>query len=247
MPHIYDQDRFQTEPSAVLLDLDNTLYPFEPAHSAAESEVLAMAAQQMGLAVKHVRAAFSQARQDVKKRLGPVASSHNRLLYFSRGIESLGRKAQPLLALTLEQTYWNVFFQNIRLFDDVILFLTALKGSGIPICLVTDLTAEVQYRKILFLELENYFDYIVTSEDSGRDKPDPASFRLALELLQIPPERVWMIGDNPQTDIDGGRASGLTTLLKKNGPFMSASQAHLDFDRFADLHKFMRDRKWVLY
>jgi putative hydrolase of the HAD superfamily len=247
MPQIYDPDRFRSAPAAVFFDLDNTLYPYEPAHSAAESEVFDQACRHLGLTVGPIQKAFAQAREEVKNRLGPVAASHSRLLYFSRGIEALGFNSQPLLALTLEQVYWNVFFQNIRLFHDATLFLTALKGAGIPISLVTDLTTDIQYRKILFLELESFFDHIVTSEDSGRDKPDPASFLMALDQIKAPQERVWMIGDNPLTDIKGGLKVGLTTLWKKNGSSLRDLRPHLAFDRFSDLHRLTRERGWVSY
>jgi putative hydrolase of the HAD superfamily len=55
--------------------------------------------------------AFKDARNEIKKRLGTVASSHSRLLYMQRAIEKLGLGTRILLVLDLEQTYWRTFLQ----------------------------------------------------------------------------------------------------------------------------------------
>ena len=39
MIHIADQSRFLRLPDAVLFDTDNTLYPYDPAHAAAQQAV----------------------------------------------------------------------------------------------------------------------------------------------------------------------------------------------------------------
>ncbi|MDR3362971.1 MAG: HAD family hydrolase, partial [Desulfovibrio sp.] len=213
MLKIHDPNVFTSPPRCILLDLDGTLYPYEPAHQAGMEASVGKAARHLGIARREVDAAFAVGREETKARLGATASSHNRLLYFSRGVELLGFRSQPLLALDLEQSYWWAFMINMALYDGVRQFLTTARNAGITLCLVTDLTAQIQYRKLCFLELDAFFDYIVTSEESGADKPDPASFNLALGKTGIPAERTWIIGDNYDTDIVGGKNAGLFTML----------------------------------
>ncbi len=49
-------------------------------------------------------------------------------------------------------------------------------------------------------------------------KPSPLMFRLALERLGCAPEEAVMVGDSPATDIAGGRAAGLYTVLYARVP-----------------------------
>ena len=53
---------------------------------------------------------------------------------------------------------------------------------------------------------------MVISEVVGAAKPHPEIFRYALERMGNPsPERVLMVGDNPDTDIFGGIQAGPDT------------------------------------
>jgi len=76
------------------------------------------------------------------------------------------------LALDLEQTYWREFLVNTRLFPGVREFLQQLKSIGIKTANITDLTAQIQFRKMVYFGLDEYFDYVVTSEEAGCDKPN---------------------------------------------------------------------------
>lgn len=44
-------------------------------------------------------------------------------------------------------------------------------------------------------------------------KPNTRMFELALENLDAPPERIVMVGDNPETDVLGAHRTGLTAIL----------------------------------
>lgn len=61
-------------------------------------------------------------------------------------------------------------------------------------------------------------------------KPSPLMFRMALERLGCAPREAVMIGDSPATDIAGGRAAGLFTVLYARTPlrpFASEEEPHL--------------------
>lgn len=48
-------------------------------------------------------------------------------------------------------------------------------------------------------------------------KPEPGLFAVGVERLGLPADQVGMIGDRIDTDIDGGRAAGLKTILVLSG------------------------------
>jgi HAD superfamily hydrolase (TIGR01549 family) len=212
---IYNPARFDRLPDAFLFDTDNTLYPYDPAHTAAINAVRDKVVTTFSIAPEEFDKAFAQARTDVKSRLGNTASSHNRLLYLQRMLEIMGLGSQVLLALDFEQTYWRTFLSNALLFDGVKDLLDDIRLLGIPTAIVTDLNAQIQFRKVVYFGLDHYFDYIVTSEEAGFDKPHEAPFRIALEKMRPKGDCIWMIGDNPVNDIRGAREKINAVTLQK--------------------------------
>ena len=164
MIKIYSEELFNKLPDAILFDTDNTLYPYEPAHIEAQNAVKDKVVNTFSIKPTEFDIAFKEARQQIKSRLKGTASSHSRLLYMQRMLEIMGLGSQVLLALDFEQTYWRTFLSNAVLFDDVKELLDDLRLLGIPTAIVTDLTAQIQFRKIVYFGLDHYFDFIVTSE-----------------------------------------------------------------------------------
>ena len=212
---IFTPERFDRLPDAILFDTDNTLYPYDPAHAAAQQAIRDKVVNTFSIKPEVFDAAFKEARQQVKTRLKHTASSHSRLLYLQRMLEIMGLGSQVLLALDFEQTYWRTFLSNAVLFDEVKDLLDDLRLMGIPTAIVTDLTAQIQFRKVVYFGLDHYFDYIVTSEEAGYDKPHPAPFEIALEKMRPKGNCIWMIGDNPINDIRGGREQINAVTLQK--------------------------------
>lgn len=212
---IFNPERFNRLPDAILFDTDNTLYPYEPAHLAAQRAVREKVVSTFSIKPEDFDRASKEARQQVKSRLKHTAASHSRLLYMQRMLEIMGLGSQVLLALDFEQTYWRTFLTNAVLFDEVKELLDDIRLLGIPTVVVTDLTAQIQFRKIVYFGLDHYFDYIVTSEEAGFDKPHEAPFQIALEKMRPKGDCIWMIGDNPVNDIRGAMEKINAVTLQK--------------------------------
>lgn len=238
---IYNHERFARLPDAILFDTDNTLYPYDPAHIAAQNAVREKVVKAFSISSDDFDNAFNQARTQVKIRLKQTASSHSRLLYLQRMLEIMGLGSQVLLALDFEQTYWRTFLSNAVLFDDVKELLDDIRLLGIPIAIVTDLTAQIQFRKVVYFGLDRYFDYIVTSEEAGFDKPHEAPFTIALEKMKPKGDCIWMIGDNHVNDIRGAREKiNAVTLQKVHEGTPIGEDEHAPdaaFTNFHDLRK----------
>ncbi len=231
-------------PKAVIFDTDNTLYPYEPAHIKALEAVAEKLKKNYRIPKNKFNEHYKKAKIFVKSNLKNTASSHSRLLYFQNVIESLGMKTNILLCLDLEQTYWRVFFNNARLFDGVIDFIEFLKSKNIVIANITDLTTQIQFRKLVFFRLDEYFDYVVTSEEAGQDKPNYMPFKLAIDKLKIEPENIWMIGDNSVADMIGAENVGLKKIQKKhqgvNVIDHGKGKPDLVFNNYSDLLKYIK-------
>ncbi len=241
--NIINPHRFDRLPDAILFDTDNTLYPYDPAHTAAQQAVKNKVVNRFSIRPQDFDFAFDEARRQVKARLKNTASSHSRLLYLQKMLEIMGLGSQVLLALDFEQTYWRSFLSHAILFEGVKELLDDLRILGIPTAIVTDLTAKIQFRKVVYFGLDHYFDYIVTSEEAGFDKPHAAPFQIALEKMKPKGACVWMIGDNPINDIQGAREKINAVTLQKihQGTEVGTGLAIPDgfFQEFGQLRKFI--------
>jgi HAD superfamily hydrolase (TIGR01458 family) len=69
-------------------------------------------------------------------------------------------------------------------------------------------------------------EYVAGVEATVLGKPSPAFFGAALAALDADPELTWMVGDDLEGDIAGGRAHGLKTILVRTGKFRPDELEH---------------------
>ncbi|HET7486947.1 MAG TPA: HAD family hydrolase [Acidimicrobiales bacterium] len=101
-------------------------------------------------------------------------------------------------------------------FADAAPALERLTRAGCRLAVVsnTSLTSGVQMRTVLQAAgLERFLDAVVTSFDARSEKPHPAIFLRALELLACPPRHAAMVGNDLVADVGGAAAVGMTTVL----------------------------------
>lgn len=72
------------------------------------------------------------------------------------------------------------------------------------------------------LGLADLIDGVLTSAVTGYEKPHPAMYGIALDLIGHP-DRVWMIGDNPVADVAGAEAVGIPAILVRGSDPATAS------------------------
>lgn len=190
----------------VLLDLDGTLYPYEPAHAAARAAVRALLEERLDARADLVEEALEAGRSETHRRHPRTAAGHSRILYFQAALERLGSHPVPL-ARECEDAYWNRFLEVMRPFPELESFLSRLEPA--KTCVVTDLTARIQHRKFERLGLRRWIGHIVTSEEAGVEKPDSGIFQMALDKLGATPEESCMVGDSFERDVLGASRLGI--------------------------------------
>ena len=229
---------FAARPACVLLDLDNTLYDYKVCNDAGMNAARALAQQTLNLAPADFDTCFAAARTELKARLGRTAASHSRLLYFQRTVERAGFGSQPFVVLQLEQAFWRAYLGAARLHSGVLDFLDDLRIAGVPSVIVTDLTTQIQMRKMILLGLDKHIEWLVTSEEIGADKPAALAFEVALAKLGGVEGPVWFIGDNPEADLAGAKAAINAVTLQKIGEGRAAApNADAAFSDFGKLRK----------
>jgi putative hydrolase of the HAD superfamily len=74
-------------------------------------------------------------------------------------------------------------------------------------------SAEAEIRAALArVELDHFFERIYCFRTLGRQKPDPVYFTAILADLELPPERVVMVGDSFTADVAGAVQCGLAAV-----------------------------------
>ena len=225
----------------ILLDIDNTLYDYRATHRAALSAVMEHLSSVLSIDPESAGKAFEHARKRIHIELAETAASHSRILYFQRMLESLGRNA---LRHTLDcyDIYWDSFLDGIRLRDGVYRFLERVRGRNV--CLVTDLTAHIQHRKVRKLRLDDYAGGIVSSEEAGRENPPPYIFLLGMRKIGTVPAETCMIGDSMEKDMEGALNLGIKPfwLHPAGDPRVDPDGRVTPFRSFTELSERFDDR-----
>ncbi len=197
----------------VLLDIDNTIYHYEPCHNHALNILLSQLSTIVSIPKELVHKEFMKSRQRINKQLKGTASSHSRFLYVQLTLEFFLGKSAFFHTLYLEKLYWDTFLSKMKLDENANSFINQCNKQNIPICCVTDLTTEIQFRKIERLNIEDKINFIVTSEEAGIEKPDKIIFDLALEKIKLDYNAVIMVGDSVSKDIVGAEKLGIKSYL----------------------------------
>ena len=167
----------------MFFDLDDTLYDYNLAHIPAQDELVAYLARQLKIKSEAISIGLTASRLTVKKRLGSSASSHSRLIYITEYLREIDCQSHVELSLSAEALYWNTFLKNMPAFEGVRDFLLSSRQAGFTNVLVTDLTAAIQRRKLRRLEIDLFFEIVLTSEESGGDKISGLPEKLLANLL----------------------------------------------------------------
>lgn len=223
----------------VILDLDNTLYDYENPNTQWNAAVLNHAHIQLGITKEDLEDAILWARRKNHDNIPTHGASHSRLIYFQKALEKLTGKTHFELTLELESIFWDTFMEHMQLHDNVIKFLDHLKKHNKKILILTDLTAQIQKKKIIKLWIHQHIDYLVSSEEAWAEKPDPKIFELSLEKLGLKKEEVCMIGDNYEKDIVWAKNFGIYKVYHKiNGEWnIGVEDDVIRFRSFDDIIK----------
>jgi len=182
---------------AVILDLDDTLYPER----------------------RFLISGFAAVAGEVERTAGVPACTAFRALVRSVRRGGRGRAFQDLCAVcgidaglvpTLVEAYRD-HSPRLRLPRSARELLHGLRPD-FRVAILTNGLPAVQRRKVTALGLEALVDSVVYAHETGAGKPDLAAFARALAALDVPRHRAVMVGNDPECDIAGARAAGLRTI-----------------------------------
>lgn len=200
-------------PSAVLLDLDNTLVD-TPA--AMRVSVIAALEQQVGELTEETRAAVQEQwvkdpnGHFVRYETGEISFSDQRMARYAEIAVLAGTATTAEAYAEWEEAYVAGLTSSVRAFGDVEPFLDGL-GNG-PIAVVTNVTTHIQQAKLDAAGLAERLPVVVGVDVAGAPKPDPAPFHYACAKLGVEPAMAVHIGDSLLADVLGAHRAGLRAI-----------------------------------
>jgi putative hydrolase of the HAD superfamily len=219
--------------AAVGFDVDGTLYP--------EWRLYARTLRG-ALAGPRLFAAFARARGRIR-RTAAVASVTSfyglqaRLCAEELGLPADGG-AEKVKAAIERQVYGTVerHFDGIRPYPYVKECLYAMKEGGLKLAVLSDFPLG---GKLGGLRLSGIWDAELCSEEIGALKPHLLPFLRLAERLDLPPERILYVGNNPKYDIAGAKNAGMKTALRCFFPARRGRAADFAFNDYRRLQDYV--------
>jgi putative hydrolase of the HAD superfamily len=202
---------------AVFFDLYHTLVTYEPPQEQLEAQAL----QELGITVspealhRPIVAADEFIYNEIAHHPLGRRSQEEKIALYIRYQETVLREAgikhdqKLVLGLLgkMQQTK-----MNLVLFDDVAPALTELKNRGLTLGLISNVEQNIT-ETLTRLGLTSWLEIIVTSQDTGFNKPRPEIFHEALRQAGVQPPEALYIGDQYQVDVLGASGAGLKGIL----------------------------------
>lgn len=164
--------------------------------------------------------------------LGQIDKEAIRTERFARIIRKCGGDNEELSAAISEYYLFNCPKQP-TVMPDALMVLDYLRKKY-QLSIITNGFEDVQYIKLRASRLDRFFSHVFTSERAGHKKPAREIFDFAMKTLEITADQVLMIGDNPNTDIQGARNAGIKPLLF-NPTGLVKSDCELEINRLSEL------------
>ena len=98
-------------------------------------------------------------------------------------------------------------------FTFTIPMLKKLKSQGYKLGLITNGIPDLQRKKIEMLKIGSFFDRIYVGGENELSKPHTEPFKIVAKDLNITPNEMAYVGDNPLNDVEASRKAGCVPIF----------------------------------
>lgn len=120
--------------------------------------------------------------------------------------------------------------------DGVFEVIKELKNEMDYLGIITNSDYDISVPRIEEIGLNNFMDFIITSDQAGFFKPHPKPFEIGLNQIDVPGEECLFVGDNPVSD-GGSKKLGMDFVLLDPDGKNDNSDADYVIKDFYDLLK----------
>src|SRR3989338_2663385 len=206
---------------AVIFDLDNTLIDFWK-----------MKQQSCSAAVDAMIGAGLNAEHD--KALKAIFSLYDEYGFeegtiLQKFLKNLTGKIDYKILANGIVAYRRVRSGFLEPYPNVDYVLLKLRSKGIKLGIVTDAPKLKAWIRLASMKLSNFFDAVITFEDTKKLKPSKLPFEAALKQLNVNPKQCLMVGDWPERDMKGAKKLGIKSCFARYGN-PKAKKSYADFE-----------------
>ena len=210
----------------VAFDVDGTLYPNS-----------AMYLASLFSALRHFSTlrTFARVRRDIRL-LRPIQDFYRtQTELFAKYSGYDFERSERLIKKNIYNA-WERVIRNVKPYPEVRETLETLKKAGFKLGVLSDFPIG---KKLDYLGLAGFWDYVRSSEETGYLKPCPEPFQAVVNYFGVPPEDVLFVGNSLEYDIKGAKNAGMRTahLTRRRS---RAEEADFSFIDYRDL------RNWIL-
>lgn len=124
-----------------------------------------------------------------------------------RVVEQYGLSADPQEIVTLkQQSFWDMS-ELLEPVNEIVSIVKKYYGE-LPLAVGTGASRKSTEVQLKELEIEDYFDVIVTADDVIRHKPNPDTFLKCAELMGVAPEKCQVFEDG-DLGIEAAKTAGM--------------------------------------
>lgn len=204
-----------TQPSAILFDLDGTLV---------DSIELIVAAAMNAFAC---RPGPSPSEAQIRNTIGrPLPTTFGPWLVDENDL--------PFLISKYREYQLEHHDRLTSAYEGIVDAVSGLHAAGCRMAIVTSKVGFMAERALVHTGLSSYMQCVIASDTTIRHKPDPEPVRVALERLAVSPDEAIFVGDSPY-DMQAARAAGVHALGVAWGAF--TVEALLDAGAEAVIHE----------
>ena len=196
---------------AISLDLDDTLWPVEPAIRNAEQRLDAwLRAEHPAVAQRFPVAEMRKLRDAIERERPDLAHDFTaqRILTIERAFAVCGL-GDAHVADAFEVYY--AARNAVECYADTLPALAAL-SARLPIVSLSNGNADLER-----IGLRHHFRHCVSAREVGYAKPHARIFEATCDKLGVAPRHVLHVGDDPHLDVGGAREAGLRTAWLNRG------------------------------
>lgn len=240
----FDFLKKKKEIKLICFDLDNTLERYR----VAETETEAHLAEKIFSDIKKLSKKVNIQPIDILRKFTEIKHSHmhheidpkkfSRDLWFKETFETLQINDKTKINLIknsekYEKYYWNYLTPRLSLFPNSANLLEGLKQTKkYKLALLTDSDGKKEFKlqRIKFLEIEKYFDYVITTDVTGENKPSMKNFEYLLKISCLEGKNCMMVGDHPDVDLINAKKLAFTTVWTKESLNTDVHYNYVDFE-----------------
>ena len=195
----------------VIFDIDNTLYSFNDSNKAALDSLREYCAKNFGWNSQDFDDKHLAVQKEIYNDLGYNGSCRDRMLRYQKMLEHSSIPLYPH-AVKLYELYWQKMIDSLSPDNERTQVFKTLHDKGIRIGIGTDMTPYIQMLKLERMEILQYIDFIVTSEEAGLEKPELPIFNMCLRKAKCEVSECLFIGDDLKKDYQGAIFAGMNAL-----------------------------------